>query len=84
MQVTSNVYQRIHALNKADFREMRAELKHRCGDAYYAIAAGNSAKVSSDEIVALKRVYGKHKVCLNDDEIVAAVYMTMARSAELR
>ena len=84
MQITGNVYQRIHALNKTEFRELRAELKHRCNNSYYAILAGNSQKVSDEERAALKRVYGKHKVMLNDDEIDSAVFMTMARSAELR
>ncbi len=85
MQVTGmNVYQRIHALSKTEFREMRAELMRRCNRPYYDIIAGNSEKVSDEERGALKRVYAKHGVMLDDNEIDSAIFMTMARSVSLR
>jgi len=83
MRITSNIYQRIHALCKEDFREMRSELK-RCSS-YNEVLAGRGKDLSSEEKTKLKRIFGKHGVLIADDEeVITAIYVTMGRSAESR
>ena len=76
-----NVYQRILALDKSDFRIMRADL--RSVDAYNTILAGYWRRISEDDKQALKRIYHKHGVHLDDDEVISAVYATLARSSQM-
>ena len=83
MGVTSNIYQRIHALSKADFRAMRADLKPL--DSYHNIISGKSQDVSAEEKAELRRIFERHRILIaTDDEAITAVFVTMGRAAAMR